>query len=91
MSWKKVQAVLLLLRVRLAQTLLAGTGLEVSGDALDLRRRIARALVFMYHSGFLRDGRYPGGRAAERKLRRILGSGSIYNVRLRVWKRPETD
>ncbi len=29
--------------------------------------------IFCNKSGFLRDGRYPGGRHAERKIRRLAG------------------
>lgn len=40
------------------------------------------ALDFTQHSGFLRDGRYPGGRHAERTLRDTLTS----LVRVREWR-----
>lgn len=40
------------------------------------------ALDFTQHSGFLRDGRYPGGRHAEHKLRDTLAA----LVRVREWR-----
>lgn len=73
-------------RVKLAQRLIAGMGLEVCGDAKRLRRRMMFADNFMGRSGFLRDGRYPGGRHAERKLRGWFRVDFNYDSKLGVWK-----
>lgn len=73
-------------RVKLAKRLLAGMELEVCGDAVRLRRRAMLAGAFMERSGFLRDGRYPGGRHAERKLRKWFRVDSDFNPYLGVWK-----
>ena len=60
--------------VRLLSWLLSRFGLvAVSEPAFyDARAAGMAAVLICRHSGFLRDGRYPGGRHAERKLRQTL-------------------
>lgn len=43
------------------------------GPFTDARAWLLDAEIFCDTSGFLRDGRYPGGREAERKLRGKVG------------------
>lgn len=45
-----------------------------------MNRELSCVVAFCGHSGFLRDGRYPGGRHAERKICGMIGEASCYGL-----------
>ena len=48
------------------------------GDWVGVRQSALDVNVFCDRSGFLRDGRYPGGRHAERKIRKRVVALCLY-------------